>query len=111
MNEGWFVVWEEDPNQVLDKTIEEFYNHFSSLNETPPKSLVIEGLKHCVGVTKKGVLIIRSQSGLHKVKASELNTFLGGRCLRFMNEPGPVNESLAEFITGSKKILSLVKPV
>jgi hypothetical protein len=111
MNVAWNSAPDcEDAETALTQNLEDFYEYFMARETMSLKSELMAGLKLCVGVTKRGSLVVRTRQGVKKMMATELKLYLGVNRVRFMNDE-PVMESLLDFLMEAKKktVLKLVK--
>jgi hypothetical protein len=115
MNPGWIELEAipkpsaKDPN-VLDETIERFYEFFAHFNEMPKKSQLIEGLMHCVGITSKNQFVVRTQQGILMVKPGKIHELCGGKLMRFLNDD-ITDQTLAQLLLEVRHKLPLLKAV
>jgi hypothetical protein len=93
----------EDANTVLTHTLEDFYEHYMTMDTIDRrKSLLMEDLKKCVGVTKSESLVVRTRQGVRKMMTAELKQYVAPNKIDFMNDE-PVEESLLDLMLEAKK--------
>jgi hypothetical protein len=95
----------KDANTVLTRSIEEFYEHFMgpSYSVNPClKSELMEGLKFCIGVTSRDILVVKTRQGVRKMTNADLKHYLGAYKVEYMNDE-PVVEGLLDLMMDAKR--------
>jgi hypothetical protein len=100
--------WCLDAGVVLTETIEDFYDHFASMNELASEREITEGLRKCIGKTGKGCYIVRTRQGLMWMKKNEMRAHFGNMRLRYISDAEPTDMTMLSFIQKKKGLLALL---